>query len=292
MTGLAGSLLQSLLRETDGETLDAEKEGLSLKRSLYALVCRTELEAEAPYMPEETVLLPNLQTACVRADGWFAGVKGGHNAEGHNHNDVGNFIVYRDGAPVLADAGGGTYTRWTFSARRYEIWSMQSSWHNCPDVNGFAQPAGVRFRAGEMRLDGKTVTVRFEAAYPEEAGLVSLVRQVTAEEDGIVVLDRFVFGRPGNRICQNLITPQPVALGEAREAAAASARIGTEWVLEAIGEADARLTAETDRTDFAGDRKLIRVWKTDCMRRIRITAETDGTELVTVLRLKKAAPVG
>src|SRR5207237_4974079 len=36
--------------------------------------------------------------------------------------------VALDGEPVLIDAGVGTYTRQTFSPRRYEIWTMQSAY--------------------------------------------------------------------------------------------------------------------------------------------------------------------
>ena len=34
------------------------------------------------------------------ADGFYFAAQGGHNAESHNHNDVGNFVVYANGKPV------------------------------------------------------------------------------------------------------------------------------------------------------------------------------------------------
>src|SRR2546430_9673482 len=40
----------------------------------------------------------------------FRSAWGGHNAQSHNHNDVGNFIVYGDGRPVLIDLGVETYS--------------------------------------------------------------------------------------------------------------------------------------------------------------------------------------
>ncbi|MBA3377767.1 MAG: heparinase II/III family protein, partial [Chloroflexia bacterium] len=57
-------------------------------------------------------------------DGLFLAAKGGHNGESHNHNDIGSFIVGLDGQPVLIDAGVEDYTKKTFSAQRYEIWTM------------------------------------------------------------------------------------------------------------------------------------------------------------------------
>ena len=42
--------------------------------------------------------------------GFYVAAKGGHNAESHNHNDVGSFIVYADGYPALIDVGVEAYT--------------------------------------------------------------------------------------------------------------------------------------------------------------------------------------
>ena len=39
------------------------------------------------------------------AAGLTLAVKGGHNGEHHNHNDVGSFVVASDGVPVIVDAG-------------------------------------------------------------------------------------------------------------------------------------------------------------------------------------------
>src|SRR5574340_1658993 len=79
--------------------------------------------------------------------GIYLAAKGGHNAESHNHSDVGSFLVYLDGQPVLVDAGVGTYTKQTFSSQRYEIWTMQSAYHNVPTVHGIQQGAGREFAA-------------------------------------------------------------------------------------------------------------------------------------------------
>ncbi|MEI3000903.1 MAG: hypothetical protein V8T86_08385, partial [Victivallis sp.] len=49
-------------------------------------------------------------------------LKGGHNAEGHNHIDVGQLQLFRDGAPVIVHTGTMCYDRFTFNERRYERW--------------------------------------------------------------------------------------------------------------------------------------------------------------------------
>ncbi len=84
------------------------------------------------------------------AEGLYLAAQGGHNAESHNHNDVGNFIVYADGEPAIIDVGVETYTAKTFSAQRYEIWTMQSAYHNLPTVNGVMQGAGRQFEARDV----------------------------------------------------------------------------------------------------------------------------------------------
>ena len=35
--------------------------------------------------------------------GFYVAAMGGHNAENHNHNDVGSFMVYADAEPLLID---------------------------------------------------------------------------------------------------------------------------------------------------------------------------------------------
>jgi hypothetical protein len=78
-------------------------------------------------------------------EGLFLAMKGGDNNESHNHNDVGSFIVYKNGKPVLIDAGVGEYTKQTFSPDRYKIWSMQSLYHNLPSFDGVGQVNGSQY---------------------------------------------------------------------------------------------------------------------------------------------------
>ncbi len=67
-----------------------------------------------------------------RDETYVCAAKAGNNADSHNHNDAGSFTIYKDGKPLIIDLGVGTYTRETFSDRRYEIWTMQSQFHNVP----------------------------------------------------------------------------------------------------------------------------------------------------------------
>jgi hypothetical protein len=146
-----------------------------------------DLRAEKPvepYLPD--FWLPGLQIMAARshpdsdADLYFA-AKGGHNAESHNHNDVGNFIVYADGRPLLIDIGVETYTAKTFSSNRYDIWTMQSQYHNLPTINGVQQKDGKEYHAENQRFSSSPKQVVYSLdiakAYPPEASVVSWNRE-------------------------------------------------------------------------------------------------------------------
>ena len=86
--------------------------------------------------------------------GLYLAAKAGHNDESHNHNDVGSFVIAYNGRPLLIDPGAGVYTRQTFGPDRYQIWTMQSSWHNTPAPAGHPQAAG---RATAPRTSARPV---------------------------------------------------------------------------------------------------------------------------------------
>ena len=124
--------------------------------------------------------------------GLYLAVKGGHNGEGHNHNDVGTVIVFNGDKPVFLDAGSGTYTRRTFSPRRYEIWAMCSDWHNTATFNGSTQPDGGRTRSQDHVHDPETgaLSMELSAAYRPAAGLASWNRRAELIGHTVTLTDR------------------------------------------------------------------------------------------------------
>jgi len=82
-------------------------------------------------------------------------LKGGHNQEHHNHNDVGSFVVVLDDKPLLLDPGGEIYTARTFSSRRYESNVLNSFGHPVPLVAGKLQQTG---RQAQGRVINQTFT--------------------------------------------------------------------------------------------------------------------------------------
>jgi hypothetical protein len=138
--------------------------------------------------------------------------KGGHNAESHNHNDVGHFIVFADGHPVIVDAGVETYTRKTFSAERYSIWTMQSQYHSLPTVNGVMQSNGRQFRAGNVsyRADDRAAIFSLDiaGAYPPAAGLKTWQRTLALQRHGEVLIEEhYALARTPKGMALHLLTP-------------------------------------------------------------------------------------
>jgi hypothetical protein len=80
-------------------------------------------------------------------------LKGGHNNEHHNHNDVGSYVVVVGDAPVLLDPGAETYTARTFSSKRYESKLLNSFGHPVPLVAGQLQRPGKDARAKVLRSE-------------------------------------------------------------------------------------------------------------------------------------------
>lgn len=145
---------------------------------------------------------PNLEIAIGRekdgtADGFYFAAKGGNNGEQHNHNDVGSFVLFYNGDPVLIDAGVGTYTAKTFSNQRYEIWTMQSTYHNVPLINNIPQSPGGRYKASNSLYESTDSKVNFTTditlAYPEEAKVQKWIRSYTLDrENGFFIKDDFL----------------------------------------------------------------------------------------------------
>lgn len=165
-----------------------------LVMALFDSEWNTATDADFPYLLQSW--LPDIEVLTARQHagsdaGLFLAAKGGHNAESHNHNDVGSYIVAVDGVPVIVDAGVGTYTRQTFSGERYTIWTMQSSYHNLPEIDGYQQGAGRAFAASDCAasLDASAASLQLDIsrAYPEQAGVRSWRRTSTLDRDAGIV---------------------------------------------------------------------------------------------------------
>ena len=167
-----------------------------------------ELAETIPAIPDnEFTWYPETQFCYMRKGRLFLAAKGGNNNESHNHNDIGSFILYIDNSPILVDAGVCTYTKQTFSEDRYSIWSMQSSYHNLPDVNGFAQHDGELFKAENVTADcrRRTFSCDIAKAYPAEAGIRTWRRGYRLANDRLIMSDEFSIAFPSVPNCLNFL---------------------------------------------------------------------------------------
>lgn len=171
-------------------------EGRDLYRSMENLYCQDALAEEKSLLSiSDYTWYPETEFCYMRqqSSGFFFAAKGGFNNESHNHNDVGSFILYHNNFPVFIEAGVGTYTRQTFSAERYSIWTMQSNYHNLPLINGFAQSFGSKYRSADVVFDAKKsiFSLNLAKAYPEEAGIVYWKRSYQLKNEGLSIEDDF-----------------------------------------------------------------------------------------------------
>jgi hypothetical protein len=153
-------------------------------RQLWNLLGAAECAAaKADENKINAMYLPSVELMTARSkDNLFIASHGGNNAESLNHNDVGDLAVYYHGAPVLIDAGKGTYMAVTFSKDRYTLWYNTSPYHNLPTINGAEQPAGAAAKATDTRFSSNAPFTDFRmniaTAYPEKAAVAKWVRHL------------------------------------------------------------------------------------------------------------------
>ena len=163
--------------------------GASINGFLYTLLSTNEIIEHPAIEPfTRDCFFPDLQVFITRSSpqsdkGLSYAIKGGHNDESHNHNDVGNYIVYADGEPLIIDVGALAYNAKYFSKDRYTFWAVSSDYHNTPIINGFIQKEGIKYAATSVSAQGTknkgTFTLDLAGAYPVEAAVISWTRKLS-----------------------------------------------------------------------------------------------------------------
>ena len=206
-------------------------------------------------LPHRDVYYPSVGLFLVHSGALDLAVKAGDNADSHNHNDTGSITLYKNGQPILVDIGVETYTQKTFSSRRYEIWTMQSGYHNLPTICGADQKDGKEYRAENVvtELTGTEPSISMElaAAYPSAQSAVSdltYIRKVTLEKtsDSVVLEDH----TNAEDVILNFITYEKPVVLSAGEIAIGDAVATFEGavlsVVETLPITDARLKTAWD----------------------------------------------
>ena len=208
---------------------------------------------------------------------WFFAAKGGHNNESHNHNDIGTFILYKGAVPVFVDAGVGTYTKKTFSRDRYTIWSMQSGWHNLPEINGISQKNGGEFKARNVEANGKGKAKSFKldiaGAYNSDARCKSWTREYKVSDNLLTITDEYKLESRSAADVENFLV-QGAVYQEGETTPSGYVVRANEVIVENKGvefkiQYPAQMTVTIDVMEL-DDPKLTKVWGTS-LRRISFT---------------------
>jgi hypothetical protein len=111
---------------------------------------------------------------------WDFAAKAGHNAEHHNHNDCGSYILNIQGKPLVIEIGAPEYTKDFFREHRYQYLAARTLGHSLPIINGCEQAAGPQYAARvlnhELAEDHVEFSVELTACYPPAAHCTVLVR--------------------------------------------------------------------------------------------------------------------
>ena len=171
-----------------------------LSRMLMRIFARPAAVVAADVPPKD-VYLPDLQVRLVESLDWCGGwdgpkalhttvaMKGGHNGESHNHNDVGSFLMAVNGQMQVVDAGNMVYTAKTFSDRRYELWNCRAAYHNVPMIGGYEQQPGPQYAAKDVECLSNGMALDMADAYPDEAGVQTCRRKLLLDGSRLSVMD-------------------------------------------------------------------------------------------------------
>lgn len=220
--------------------------------------------------------------------GLYFAAKGGNNLESHNHNDVGNFIVYINGHPALLDIGVETYSRKTFSSERYDIWTMQSGYHNTAIINGCEQLPGETHCANgfSFKDDGNAAVFRADIAkaYGENAGAKRYERTITLDRirKTITLRDEFILSCTKNDVVIPLIS---IAKPEIKEGEIIIPTRDSALILSF----DKNVFSVTMETHDMSDSKLQSAWQTNTAYRTLLRKTTAEKEGCLTLVMKSAA---
>ena len=162
---------------------------------------RVRLPAVTEYKKAQVWILRPGEASQVRFGVSF---KGGYNLEGHNHNDIGSYVIVQGADGIIAvDPGSEVYNWRTFSKRRYESNLLNSYGHSVPVIDGQLQPESRNAKAKvlENSLTGKErdrVVLDLSKAY-----FISGIRELTRTfeysrrgKGSFAVTDRFSFDFP------------------------------------------------------------------------------------------------
>ncbi len=236
------------------------------------------IPADTHFVPAPKTFFSDLQVAITREpDGFFLALKGGSNAESHNHNDVGQFILFDNGTPIIMDAGVEQYSRATFSSLRYTLWAMRAAYHNIPEIGGVEEQAGGQFRAETVAYDEASgaLTLELKNAYPAEAKIASYRRTASLAAGVVSVTDALSLLEPETVAFHYLTVDRPTFEGTTIRFASGH-----------TAEFDPSLVPSVEEVDLKGG-KIAREWRRESLWRITLTTAAPVKEAAYTMTLHR-----
>jgi len=165
----------------------------------------TDPELAEGNLNPKSFMFENNQWYIYRSDAYNMACKGGYNAEPHNHNDVGSFLISKNDRVTFTDGGCGEYSRQYFtSGERYKILEPSSRSHSVPIVNGRYQVTGREKSKVNIAEEGH-YAYSLENAYDIPA-MTSLKREFVCEADRIVLTDTYDFTETPESVVERFVT--------------------------------------------------------------------------------------
>jgi len=243
------------------------------------------------YKSPEHIWINDVQTMTARTpNNLFLATHAGHNGKSHNHNDVGDFIVYLNNEPFIIDAGRGTYTAKTFGPNRYELWNNQSQFHNLPTINGIGEHEGKEFSAKDVVNITTTIedklSMNIAGAFPKDAGIISWKRSnsLLKNKEEVSVVDEYVLEKKPISLQQTFMTVAKVDIAQKGKVIF----IGNNDKM-VLSYDDSIFTISTENPPMVGPEyaKLSRHWDNKVITRILLTAKNPSAKGRVIYRFKK-----
>lgn len=178
-------------------------------------------EVGSYYLPDAQWLISRYQDETGIDFGFAA--KGGSNDEPHNHNDLGQFLLYGAGQIFISELGCGEYTADYFGEGRYTYDCNGSHGHAVPIINGRLQAAGGAYRANVLSYtvsqQEDILHLDLTSAY-EAAELLQFRRWLCWNKRGkrpvLELRDEMELATPGSVIERFITTCRPECTGQGK----------------------------------------------------------------------------
>jgi hypothetical protein len=173
-----------------------------------------EPDFEKTEMHPTSITYSEAQWFIHRSEKYNLACKAGCNNEPHNHNDIGSFIISKNGEVTFTDPGGGVYTRQYWGKERYVTELPSSRFHSVPIINGCYQVSGEE-KSKIFVEEENEYAFSMENGYKIDT-MKSLKRDFVCGDDAITVTDTYEFTEVPQSVVERFSTLVEPKLEEGR----------------------------------------------------------------------------